>query len=168
MTFTQKCLTISFLLISFQVHSVEPPRSEVETINAVIKEFQDSILQKDKKRFLALFQSETTPFIGINSDADVELSKRSGKTGLDKVFRWDHAGFMDWIVTSEKKIEEKISDIDIKTDGDIASVFFTYRLMENGRENNSGVEAWQLIKTADGWKINSVIWSMHRTPDSKD
>src|SRR5688500_7066199 len=73
MTFTQKCLTISFLLISFQVHSVEPPRSEVETINAVIKEFQDSILQKDKKRFLALFQSETTPFIGINSDADVEL-----------------------------------------------------------------------------------------------
>ena len=49
----------------------------------------------------------------------------------------------------------------IETDGDVASVWFDYAFLADGRETNRGKEAWQLVNTGEGWKIVAVVWSMN-------
>ncbi len=52
----------------------------------------------------------------------------------------------------------------IDTDGDLASVLFDYAFLSNGKETNHGKEAWHLLRTQDGWKIASVVWSVNLKP----
>ena len=64
-------------------------------------------------------------------------------------------------------MEEKFWDIDIKTDGEIASIYFKYSFHIGDYKYNWGDEAWDLVKTADGWKIVSVIYSTTENPEPR-
>ena len=46
--------------------------------------------------------------------------------------------FIDGIVASADRSEEQFRDVRIETDGDLASVFFDYGFLSNGRETNHG------------------------------
>ncbi len=72
-----------------------------------------------------------------------------------------HLGFIDGIVQDKASKEETFDNIRIDTDGDIASVIFDYEFRSDGKAGNHGKEAWHLVRTDDGWKIVSVIWSMN-------
>ena len=58
-----------------------------------------------------------------------------------------------------ESIEEVFRDPVIDTDGEIASVNFNYSLLVNGKEEHWGLEMWHLVRSDNGWKIISVIWS---------
>ena len=47
------------------------------------------------------------------------------------------------------------------TDGAIASVHFDFVFLEDERITGKGQEAWQLVKTEQGWKINAVVYSSY-------
>lgn len=44
----------------------------------------------------------------------------------------------------------------ILTDGTIASVYFNFVFLIDGKPENQGSETWQLVKTGDGWKIAAI------------
>ncbi|AVO30743.1 hypothetical protein [Stenotrophomonas maltophilia] len=67
---------------------------------------------------------------------------------------------IDGAVASPKPKEEKFSNTKIETDGDVASVSFDYSFHDDGVKTNWGKEMWQLIRTEQGWKIFSVIYSI--------
>ena len=72
--------------------------------------------------------------------------------------------FIDSIVSDTEAIEEKFDNVRIDSDGDIAQVYFDYNFNRGEYRSNWGQEAWQLVRTTQGWKINSVIWSMEFNP----
>lgn len=72
--------------------------------------------------------------------------------------------FIDGIVSDSEPVEEKFDHLRIDTNGDIAQVYFDYSFNRGDYQSNWGQEAWQLVRTGDGWKINSVIWSMELNP----
>ena len=75
--------------------------------------------------------------------------------------------FIDGITKSDAKPSEEIfRDIIIDTDGEIASVNFDYSFLLDGKEANWGREMWHMVRTEEGWKIISVIFSQ-RDPVSK-
>lgn len=49
------------------------------------------------------------------------------------------------------------SDVRINTDGTIASVYFDFIFLIDGKEQNRGSEIWVLVKGADGWKIATIV-----------
>lgn len=63
-----------------------------------------------------------------------------------------------------RKGKKKFRDIKIESDSDIASVFFDHSFHADGKKTNRGKEAWHLVRTDEGWKIVSVIWSVNWTP----
>jgi hypothetical protein len=67
--------------------------------------------------------------------------------------------FIEEIVADKQRNEEQFSNVQIDTDGSIASVTFDFVFLLDTKEINRGREAWQLVNTDDGWKIVSVIWS---------
>lgn len=139
---------------------------DTQSVEAVVEAFRVSVIDKDKDRFVKLFLSENTTWQNVVGDANLqkirEKKLQAVKVRVDA--KDGHLSFIDGIVASKTKGEEKFRDVKIETDGDIASVFFDYSFHSDGKETNRGKEAWHLVRTDDGWKIVSVIWSVNWTP----
>ena len=45
------------------------------------------------------------------------------------------------------------------SDGAVASVYFHFDFVIDGKVENRGDETWQLVKTADGWRIVAISYS---------
>lgn len=164
------CLTTLFLAAPSSHAQAAPPDARPEQaaargeIEKVIEQFRTSIVDKDKARFLGLFLKDS-PVVWQDVVGDANLHERRKSKPDAKKLRVDPAdgpvSFIEGIVSEPGRSEETFDNIRIETDGDIASVFFDYRFLSDGRETNHGKEAWHLVRSDDGWKIVSVIWSMN-------
>ena len=137
-------------------------QTATKQIREVIEVFRTSIIEKDKAKFLKIIYNESIPWIGVYDPATITLM-REGTTAESKPSRLAVSKvkeFIDGILKNPGKLEEQFSNIRITTDGSIGSVVFDYRMVQDGVVANSGEEAWQLVNTDDGWKINSVIYTM--------
>ncbi len=65
--------------------------------------------------------------------------------------------FVSFVSTSKAKLDPQHGPVHIQTDGTIASVYFDFRFLIDGKVQNTGSESWQLVKFADGWRIASII-----------
>ena len=131
-------------------------------IREVIEIFRTSIVEKDKTKFLKIIYNESIPWIGVYDPATIALM-REGSTTESKPSRIEVSTvkeFIEGISKNPGKLEEQFANIRITTDGSIGSVVFDYRMVQDGVVANYGEEAWQLVNTDDGWKINSVIYTI--------
>ncbi len=60
-------------------------------------------------------------------------------------------------------LDERIIFDMIKLDGPLASVWTPYSFYYNGKFNHCGVNSFQLIRTALGWKIQYIIDTRRKT-----
>jgi len=146
-----------------------PDVQSVQQIEAVIEAFRTAIIDKDKARFAGLFLHDDITWQDVTGDASLQRirEQRPDATKVRVDLRDSHLSFIDGIVSDPDRSEEKFRNVRIDTDGDIASVHFDYSFHSNDRETNHGEEAWHLVRTDDGWKIASVIWSMNATPPAQ-
>lgn len=157
-------------LLSFPAFGQDKVRNaDTETVEAVVEAFRVAVIDKDKTRFLKLFMDGNTAWQSAVGDANLrklrklrESKPQAVKVRIDP--KDNHRSFIDSIVADKARQEEKFRNVRIETDGDIASVWFDYSYHDGDRETNHGKEAWQLLRTDDGWKIISVIWSVNWTP----
>jgi len=138
---------------------------EVTKIEAVVEAFRASIINKNKEVFINLFYNETVPWLGVASDQTLAFAPpppaKKGARQRSKVRGSNYLSFIDWIVSTPKAIEEKFWDVKILHDSDIASVHFKYSFHQDNNKTNWGDEAWQLVRTEQGWKIASVTYSIN-------
>ncbi|WP_226468306.1 nuclear transport factor 2 family protein [Luteimonas panaciterrae] len=136
--------------------------TQKQQVEAVIEAFRTSIIEKDKAKFTALLFSEDIPWTSVVSEETLARTRKK-KPEAKRVYPSVGKGpieFIDSIVAEKEPQEEKFENVRIETDGSIASVWFDYSYHDGAKKTNWGKEAWQLVRTDDGWKINSVIWSM--------
>jgi hypothetical protein len=70
-----------------------------------------------------------------------------------------HAGAMAKL--PEKPIE-RLGDAKVFVDGSLASVWVPYSVGPAGKIVQCGTNHFDMVKTADGWKINNVSWTQRR------
>ncbi len=58
--------------------------------------------------------------------------------------------FVSFVSTSKAKLDPEHGPVNIQTDGTIASAYFEFRFLVDGKVQNLGSESWQLVKFADG------------------
>lgn len=140
--------------------------TSVKQIEAVVDAFRTAILTKNKSQFVQLILQNGISWQSVKGDEMLQRVRLTQplavKVDIDP--KRNYLSFIDSIVASTERQEEKFWNIKIETDGDIASVFFDYSFHIGDRENNHGKEAWHLVKTDAGWRIASVVYSFHRKP----
>lgn len=67
--------------------------------------------------------------------------------------------FLDFVGSTPSAIEENFHHVRIETDGSVASAYFIFEFLIDGKLENRGAETWQLVKTDDGWKIAAMLYS---------
>lgn len=65
-------------------------------------------------------------------------------------------GWLEAIAGSDGRWDEKIYDVEIQIDGDMASAWTPYTLYVDGRILHCGVDSIELLRTPDGWKITQL------------
>ena len=140
-------------------------QAERAQLEQVVETFRLSLINKDKASFMQLLYSETIPWIGVVRDKSMTMIEDRGDKVGKITPRASPVRFIDSIVSDPQPVEEKFDNVRIDTDGDIAQVYFDYSFNRGDYRANWGQEAWQLVRTTQGWKINSVIWSMEFNPE---
>ena len=126
--------------------------------------FQGIHAQQDevKNAIISLFDGmqtqDTIKMKSVMSKDMVLHSVAEGPKGT-KLMVDPAAEFVKSIATIPKdvKIEERILSYDIKIDGAMAHAWTPYEFYINGKLSHKGVNSFQLMKEADGWKIVYII-----------
>lgn len=169
MSIRHKVVVLGVLLVlalSQPAMAVQRDEKDVSAIRQVVETVRISIIEKDKARFTDLFFSEDPERVNwqwVNDDARlarIRSVKPDAKKARD-IPESSYLSFIDSVVSNTKSSEEVFSNVRIDTDGEIASVDFDYAYLEDGRQTNWGREMRQLVRTENGWKIISVIWTLH-------
>ncbi len=153
------------LLPSLTACAEQRTPADVEAIEQVIESFRTSLINKDKPTYMALFFSDKPEDIGwqfVSEDrrlADIRTAKPDAIKAR-KIPSNNFISLIDEAVATAEPREEKFFNTKIETDGDVASASFDYSFHANGAKENWGREMWQLVRTEQGWKIFSVIYSI--------
>ena len=72
--------------------------------------------------------------------------------------------FVDRITNAGAELLERSWDPKVRIDGDIAQLWTTYDFHRDGQFSHCGVDAFHLVRTADGWRIAHITYN-RRTED---
>lgn len=135
------------LIICFSTFNTFSQPSEQEAIKKVVNNL-----------FTAMRTSDTTLLKSVFSP-DMILQSISQKADGTTVLQTDKAaGFIKAVGTPHKEVyDERIVITDVKIDGSLASVWAPYKFYVGTQFSHCGVDVFQLMKTAAGWKIIYIV-----------
>ncbi|NVD75015.1 nuclear transport factor 2 family protein [Duganella sp. BJB1802] len=132
---------------------------DVAAIRQVVQQFQSAIIAHDGKTLGGLFLPDHDSWLSV-LDTPTWKSIKANNPAAPKVVRSSWKKFADYIQTSTGPVEERFYDVRIETNGAVASVYFNFDFLGNGKVTNRGSESWQMVQTGDGWKISSMLYSI--------
>lgn len=122
-----------------------------QTEQDAIKQTINTVFNAMRKGDSTMLRSTFAKGIAFHSVAN----KKDGSTALEIENPND---FIKLIGTPHKGIyDERVTFADIKIDGPLASVWAPYKFYLDDQYSHCGVDVFQLMKTADGWKIIYIV-----------
>jgi ketosteroid isomerase-like protein len=149
------------LCLTGPARAADTHEADVAAIRQVVEQFKAAIIAHDGKTLGSLFLQDHDSWLSVADDQTwAAVKKRHPKA--PKVLRSSWKKFADIVEKSPKPIEERFYNVRIETNGTVASVWFDFDFLEDGKVDNRGSESWQLVRAEDGWKISSMLYSMDR------
>lgn len=71
-------------------------------------------------------------------------------------------GSIGGAIAQGRKLEERISDPEVKIDDNLAQVWTRYDFYVDGVKSHCGVDSYQIIRTNEGWKILQIVDTQRR------
>jgi len=133
--------------------------ADVAAIQTVVEQFKAAIIARDGKTLGSLFLQDHDSWLSVADEA-VWAKVKAHNPKARKVVPSSWKKFAEYIQTSGKPVEERFYNVRIDTNGAVASVWFDFDFLVDGKVTNRGSESWQMVRAEDGWKISSMLFSM--------
>jgi hypothetical protein len=131
---------------------------DIKEIRQVMNSFHQAVTTHNGKRLASLFILEGSTWLNVLSDEAYERAKaKSPTTTKIRVSSYDK--FARFVSESKATLDPKHSHVKIQTDGTIATVYFDFEFLIDGKAQNRGAETWQLVKGSEGWQIAAITYS---------
>lgn len=154
---------LASLLIAGMLHlacaSAAAQADPVREIEQLVQQFQRNIVDKDAAALGALFLPENNSWLTVLDDRELAAAKAK-RPDMPRVRPANYKGFVKFIGESRLPVEEKFYNVKIHTNGYIGSVYFDFDFLEDGKVTNRGAESWHVVRTEQGWKISSMVFSI--------
>ena len=149
------------------LHCPTGPANDVVAVKDVVERFRVAIVERNKPAYMSLFFSDKPEEIGWQAVVDDERLRaiqlnRPQAVKARRIPNNHFVALIDGVVSSGAAEEERIGDVCVTTDGEVASAVFDYAYISAGQATNRGSEHWQLVRTESGWKIYSVIYTIRK------
>ncbi|GLQ48428.1 hypothetical protein GCM10007862_34790 [Dyella lipolytica] len=153
------------LLLGTNVTAMDQPEGtattasqDVADIQHVMETFHHAVVTHDGKGVSELFLDHGSTWVTVLSDKAF-ATMRAKKASTQKVRVSSYQDFATFVSSTTSDLDPRHTDIRISSDGAVASVYFHFDFMINGKVENRGDETWQLVKTGDGWRIVAITYS---------
>ena len=127
-------------------------------VQHVIDAYHQAVLTHDGSRLPSLFLPQGSLWLNVLSD-DTYARAKAKKPDALKIRVGSVADFAKLVSTSKASFNPTHTNLQINSDGTIASVYFDFVFLADGKEANHGSETWVLVKGTDGWRIAAVTYS---------
>lgn len=125
----------------------------VAEINTIVQAFQAAVVAKDQAALEALFLPSDNSWLAVASEARrVE--------GKPRVRPSSYRNFARAVGNDKGKVEERFYNVRVFSNGSIGTVYFDFDFLQDDKVTNRGSESWHLVKTEQGWKISSMVFSL--------
>jgi hypothetical protein len=140
----RKLILCAFILLSLKSFAQQTEQDAIkQTINIMF-----TAMRKGDSTMLRSTFAKGIAFQGV-------ASKKDGTVSLETENPND---FIKMVGTPHKGVyDERVTFADIKIDGPLASVWAPYKFYLDDKYSHCGVDVFQLMKTADGWKIIYIV-----------
>jgi len=133
--------------------------ADVAAIQKVVEQFKAAIIARDGNGLGKLFLQNHDSWLSVADEAKwAQVKARHPEA--PKVFPSSWKNFSESIQNGGKPVEERFYNVRIDTNGAVASVWFDFDFLEDGKVTNRGSESWQMVRAEDGWKISSMLYSV--------
>ena len=129
-----------------------PPPSEEQAVLQPVKALFAGIAAHDGAAITALLVP--------NGSASVVTA---GPNGSRTVQRRTWPELLSRVTTSSDRLEERLIDPAIESDGSVAMVWGNYVFLINGKVNHCGIDHFNLVRDGGAWKIADASWSIRTT-----
>lgn len=127
-------------------------------VQHVMDAYHEAVVSHDGARLAALFLPKGGVWLNVLSDDAYTLVKAKSPDAA-KVKVGSYADFAKLVSTAKGNFNPTHTHMQMHSDGSIASVYFDFIFLIDGKEQNRGSEAWQLVKGSDGWRIAAITYS---------
>lgn len=127
-------------------------------VQHVMDAYHEAVVNHDGVRLAALFVPKGGTWLNVLSDEAYAIAKAKSPDAV-KVRVGSYADFARLVSTAKAGFNPTHTHLQMNSDGTIASVYFDFIFLIDGKEQNRGSEAWQLVKGSEGWRIAAISYS---------
>jgi hypothetical protein len=132
--------------------------SDTVDVQHVIDAYHEAVLNHDGSRLAGLFLPQGGMWLNVLSDEAYARAKAKKPDAL-KIRVGNYSDFAKLVSTSKVSFNPTHTHLQQNSDGTIASVYFDFVFLADGKETNRGSETWVLVRGVDGWRIAGMTYS---------
>jgi hypothetical protein len=132
--------------------------SDTVDVQHVIDSYHEAVLTHDGSRLSSLFLPQGGMWLNVLSD-DAFAQVKAKSPNAAKVRIGSYTDFAKMVSNPKASLNPTHTHLQLNSDGTIASVYFDYVFLIDGKEQNRGSETWVLVKGTDGWRIAAITFS---------
>lgn len=148
------------VMLGCNVASATTPQDTAD-IQQVMNTYHHALATHDGQRVEALFVDHGGSLVNVLSD-QAFAAEKAKNASAQKIHVSSDQDFARFVSTTKATLDPRHTDMQIMSDGTVASVYFHFDFVMDGKVENHGDETWQLVKTADGWRIVIITYSSNR------
>jgi ketosteroid isomerase-like protein len=131
---------------------------DVAAIQRTMESFHHAVAAHDGNGVSALFLDHGSTWINVLSDKAFAAAKAKD-AAAQKIRISNYQDFAAFVSKTKSVLDPRHDHVQIVSDGAVASVYFHFEFLIDGKVENRGDETWQLVKTAGGWRIAAITYS---------
>jgi hypothetical protein len=148
---------VAALLLSTTIHAKDRAQ-DIADVQQVMDAFHHAVVTHDGSQLTALFIPEGSTWLNVLSE-DAYARAKAKSPEVAKVRLGSYKDFAGFVSHSKDSLDPEHSHVRIQSDGTIATAYFDFVFLINGKVENRGSETWQLVKGAEGWRIAAITYS---------
>jgi hypothetical protein len=127
-------------------------------VQHVVEAYHEAVVTHDGARLSRLFIPEGSMWLNVLSDEAYARAKAKSPDAV-KIRVSSYKDFAKLVSTSKASFNPTHAHLQENSDGTIASVYFDFVFLIDGKAENRGSETWVLVKGTDGWRIAAITYS---------
>lgn len=140
--------SLPVLLLFAAIPAATPERALAQTPETEVRAVIDRMFQGLRDQDTTVMRSTFHP--------DFRLAITTSRDGQPVIRQVSGDAFLTSIVNATARLDEQISDVEIRVDDNLAMVWNRYVFYVDGVADHCGVDAFMLVRTPEAWKVLQV------------
>jgi len=147
------CVLLMFMAIAAPAAAQTTPVKEDDkaAVIAAVQKFFDTMASRDVEGARSVLMADGKLF--AVRDQNGQPTSRGASI----------QGYLDGLGKRKQEYRERMWSPEVRIHGPIAALWTPYDFWVDGKFSHCGIDAFDLIKTPEGWKISGGVYTVERT-----